>query len=76
MDGLWQPARNGALVEHIDHRWIATGRSIIFGLFALWTTFGKYILSLFQIDYSLLILGIFLIGITIIFYHTMNHIKS
>lgn len=71
LDGLRQPARNGALVQHVDSRYIATIRSVIFWCFALWTTLWKQILWLFDIQYSLIILWLFLLCVCIIFFRSI-----
>lgn len=57
-DSLWQPAWNHVLVEQSRGISIATTRSIIFSIFALYTTVGKQILSMFPPQYSLIVIGI------------------
>lgn len=44
-DGLWQPAWNHVLVQVVGGKAVATTRSIVFSLFALYTTVAKQVLS-------------------------------
>lgn len=60
-DGIRQPARNHVLVEQTQWKAIATTRSIIFSIFALYTTLGKQILSYFDPQYALIWLGVFIL---------------
>lgn len=58
---IW-PSRNHSLVELTKWKAIATTRSIIFAMFALYMTIGKQILSFVNIEYALIILwGIILL---------------
>ena len=66
-EGLWMPAWNHVLVEQTKGVAIATTRSIIFSIFALYTTLGKQFLSLFPVEYALIGSGIFILLINIIF---------
>ena len=60
-DGLWQPSWNHVLVELTKGKAIATTRSIIFAFFALYITIGKQFLAVFDVEYALICLGIFII---------------
>jgi len=53
-EGLWQPSWNHVLVQHTKGIAIATTRSIIFALFALYTTIGKQVLAYFSVEYALI----------------------
>lgn len=66
-EGLWMPAWNHVLVEQTKGVAIATTRSIIFSIFALYTTLGKQFLSLFPVEYALIGSRIFILLINIIF---------
>lgn len=61
-----QPAWNHVLVEQTQGKAIATTRSIIFSIFALYTTFGKQVLSFFNPQYALIWLGIFMLIVNIL----------
>jgi len=65
-EGLRMPAWNHVLVGQT--RWIATAttRSVIFAIFALYTTVGKQILAVFPVEYALIWLGIFIIIVNIV----------
>jgi len=65
-DGLWQPAWNHVLVEQTQGKAIATTRSIIFSIFALYMTIGKQILSFFSVETALIAVGIFIILVNIV----------
>ena len=60
-EGLWMPAWNHVLVAKTQGIAIATTRSIVFSVFALYTTLGKQLLSRFPIEYALIGLGIFIL---------------
>lgn len=60
-EGLWRPAWNHVLVRQTQGKAIATTRSIIFGIFALYTTLGKQILAAFPIATALVIAGVFIL---------------
>jgi hypothetical protein len=64
-EGLWMPARNQVLVEQTKWVAIATTRSIVFSIFALYTTLGKQFLSLFPVKYALIGSGIFILLVNI-----------
>lgn len=53
-EGLWMPAWNHVLVEKTQGIAIATTRSIVFSVFALYTTIGKQFLSRFPVEYALI----------------------
>ena len=53
-ESLWQPAWNHVLVEQSKGISVATTRSIIFSIFALYTTVGKQILSMFSPEHALI----------------------
>lgn len=65
-DGLRSPAWNHILVAKTQWKAIATTRSIVFSVFALYTTFGKQILSLISIKYAFIILGIIILFVNVI----------
>ncbi len=75
-EGLWQPAWNHVLVEHTRGKAIATTRSIVFAIFALYTTLGKQFLAVFEVKYALLGLGLFILFINLIVGHKMLKLKS
>ena len=60
------PARNHVLVEQTKGISTATTISIIVTVFALYTTLGKQILSRFPVEYALIGLGVFIIGVNIV----------
>lgn len=66
-EGLWMPAWNHVLVEQTKGVAIATTRSIIFSIFALYTTLGKQFLSWFPVEYALIGSGIFILWVNVIF---------
>lgn len=65
-EGLWQPSWNHVLVEQTRGRSIATTRSIVFSIFALYTTLGKQFLVMFEVKYALFGLGIFILLVNLI----------
>lgn len=66
-EGLWMPAWNHVLVEQTKGIAIATTRSIIFSIFALYTTLGKQFLSWFPVEYALIGSGIFILLVNVFF---------
>jgi MFS family permease len=75
-EGLWQPAWNHVLVEQTRGKAIATTRSIVFAIFALYTTLGKQLLAVFEVKYALLGLGLFIIFINLLLGRKMLKIKA
>jgi MFS family permease len=65
-DGLWQPAWNHVLVELTKGKAIATTRSVIFSVFALYMTIGKQVLSFLSVETALIGLGSFIILVNLI----------
>ncbi len=65
-DGLWQPAWMQILVEQTKGKAIATTRSIIFSVFALYMTIGRQILATFSVQNTLIGIGIFIILVNLI----------
>lgn len=65
-DGLWQPAWNHVLVELTKGKAIATTRSVIFSVFALYMTVGKQVLSFLSVETALMGLGVFIIVVNLI----------
>ena len=65
-DGLWQPSWNHVLVELTNGKAIATTRSIIFAIFALYITIGKQFLTFFEVKKALLGLGIFIVLVNVV----------
>lgn len=65
-EGIRQPARNHVLVEQTQGKAIATTRSIVFSIFALYTVLGKQFLSFFDPQYALIGLGIFIILVNVV----------
>ena len=61
------PAWNHVLVEQTKGIAIATTRSIIFSIFALYTTLGKHVFSWFPVVYSLIGSGIFILLVNVFF---------
>ena len=59
--GLSSPVWNHILVKEAKGAALATTRSIVVGLFFLYITIGKYVLSLFPIETALLGLGCFML---------------
>jgi hypothetical protein len=55
LEGLWEPAWNHVLVGQTNSKAVATTRSIIFSVFAIYTTFGKQILSIFSVQQALIL---------------------
>ncbi len=74
-DGLRQPSRNHVLVQLTKGKAIATTRSIIFAIFALYMTGGKQLLSLFEPKYALIGLGVFIIIVNIVLWRKILKLK-
>lgn len=66
VEHLWYPAWNHIVVENSQGKAIATTRSIIFWIFALYTTLWKQFLALFTIEQALIWSWIFIILVNII----------
>lgn len=66
LEGFFQPSRNHVLVQLSKWKAIATTRSIVFAVFALYMTIGKQILSFFDIKYALIGLGIFIVLVNVV----------
>jgi MFS family permease len=66
-EGLRMPAWNHVLVGQTKWIAISTTRSIVFSVFALYTTVGKQVLSTFPIEYALIALGIFILIVNAFF---------
>lgn len=66
-DGLWQPAWNHVLVDLTQGKSIATTRSVIFSIFALYMTVGKQFLSIFTVQEALIGLGLFIVAVNLLF---------
>ena len=75
-EGLWQPSWNHVLVEQTRGKAIATTRSIVFAIFALYTTLGKQFLVIFEVKYALLGLGVFILLVNLILGSKMLKIKA
>ena len=60
-EGAWYPAWNHVLVGNCEGISVATTRSIIFSIFALYTTVGKLLLASFSFPIALLISGGFVL---------------
>lgn len=73
-DGVWQPAWNHTLVEHTQGASIATTRSIIFSVFALYTTLGKQLLGLLPVGVALLSIGGVLLVVNALLGRKMLHL--
>lgn len=58
LDGLWQPAWNHVLVQVVGGKAIATTRSLVFSIFALYTTVGKQLLSFFPLQVAFIVLAL------------------
>jgi hypothetical protein len=74
-EGLRMPARNHVLVEKTQWIAIATTRSIIFSVFALYTTIGKQFLAEFPIEYALIWLGIFILIVNLFLWRKIISLK-
>jgi MFS family permease len=64
--GLWGPAWNHVLVEETRGQAIATTRSIVMAVFALYITIGKQILSFIEVEYALMGLGVFILLVNLV----------
>ncbi|MBT3349505.1 MFS transporter [bacterium] len=64
-EGIWMPAWNHVLVEQTKGIALATTRSVIFSVFALYITIGKQFLSFFPVSCALIGSGVFIILINI-----------
>ncbi|EKE26096.1 MAG: Transport protein [uncultured bacterium (gcode 4)] len=73
---LWYPAWNHIVVENSQGIAVATTRSIIFWIFALYTTVWKQFLALFPIEYALVWSWIFILGINLIFWKKILELKT
>ncbi len=73
---LRMPARNHVLVGQTKWIAVATTRSIIFSIFALYTTVWKQVLSIFPVEYALIWLGIFILIINAIFAKKILELKK
>ena len=65
-EGLWQPAWNHVLVEETSGHAIATTRSVVFSVFALYTTVGKQILAIFSVSHALIGMGVFILLVNLL----------
>lgn len=74
-DGLWQPSWNHVLVDLTKGKAIATTRSIIFAVFALYITIGKQILSFISVESALIGLGVFILFVNLILGRKILHIR-
>jgi hypothetical protein len=75
-DGLRQPSWNHVLVQHSQWISIATTRSVIFWIFALYITLWKRLLSYFEPKYALIGLGIFIIIVNIVLWKRILQLKA
>lgn len=75
-EGLWQPSWNHVLVEQTKGVSVATTRSIVFSVFALYTTFGKQFLVIFEVKDALLGLGIFILVVNLFLGRKMLKLNS
>lgn len=66
-DGLWHPAWNHVLVQVVHGKAIATTRSIVFSIFALYTTLGKQLLSFMPLWVALVVTSIVIVATNIFF---------
>jgi MFS family permease len=64
--GFWNPSWNHVFVEHSRGKAIATTRSIVMAVFALYITIGKQILSFIDVEYALIGLGIFIVLVNLV----------
>jgi MFS family permease len=65
-DGIWQPSWNHILVQLTNGKAIATTRSIVFAVFALYITIGKQLLVLISLQQALIGLGIFILLVNLV----------
>ena len=75
-EGLWMPAWNHVLMWQTKWIAVATTRSIIFTVFALYTTIGKQILARFPVEYALIGLGVFIILVNIVLWRKILKLKQ
>lgn len=61
LDGLWQPAWNHVLVQVVGGKAIATTRSLVFSVFALYTTIGKQVMSWLPLQSAFITLAIIIV---------------
>lgn len=73
---LWMPSWNHVLVEQTNWIALATTRSIIFSVYALYTTLGKQLLSVFPIAYALIGSGLFILLVNAIRWRKILHLKK
>ena len=66
LDWFWQPSWNHILVHNTEWKAIATTRSIVFSIFALWATIWKRFLSFFSQKTALILVWIFIVCITLL----------
>lgn len=74
-EGLRMPARNHVLVSQTKRIATATTRSVIFAVFALYTTVGKQVLARFPVEYALIGLGAFIIIVNIVLWEKILKLK-
>ncbi|MFN7160707.1 MAG: MFS transporter [Candidatus Gracilibacteria bacterium] len=66
-DGLWQPAWNQVLVNVVGGKAIATTRSLIFSIFALYTTVGKQVLSFLPLSTAFVCIALVVLATNILY---------
>ncbi|MCX6824278.1 MAG: MFS transporter [candidate division SR1 bacterium] len=75
-EGFWQTSWNHILVEQSGGIAVATTRSIIFSLFALYATILKQAVSFLGVNYALLIIGSIILIANIFLGRKILHIKK
>lgn len=73
-DGLWQPSWNHVLVDLTKGKAIATTRSIIFAVFALYITIGKQVLAFISVEHALIGLGVFILMVNLLLGRKILHL--
>ncbi len=72
---LWYPAWNQILIEQSQGLAVATTRSIIFSIFALYTTLWKQFLAIFPLEYAFIWAWIFIVIVNIVMSKKMMELK-
>jgi hypothetical protein len=74
-DGFIWPSWNHILVQLTRNNTIATTRSIIFWIFALYLTIWKQILSFIPVNYAFIVLGVIILLTNLLFARKMLNLE-
>lgn len=75
-DGLWHPDWNHVLVQVVHGKAIATTRSIVFSIFALYTTVGKQLLSFIPLWIALVVTNLVIVAANMLFAKRLMRLEA